>query len=120
MQFVQMAGREVVSGAVRVGVDYSRFWRGMLLVGATNSSAATADAAATTTIHTHTHIHTKHTLKTLVFRVEFSEDLYLTAHNTHRRQISKPPAEFELKIPESKQPQTHALDRAEPRIGRNQ
>ena len=32
-------------------------------------------------------------------------DLYLTTHNTHRRQISVPPAEFEPTIPASKRPQ---------------
>ena len=36
-------------------------------------------------------------------------DLYLTKHNTHKRQTSTPPAEFE---PASQRPQTHALDRA--------
>jgi len=38
--------------------------------------------------------------------------LYLTTHNTHKRQTSTPPAEFELTIPASERPQTHALDRA--------
>jgi hypothetical protein len=37
-------------------------------------------------------------------------DLYLTKHNTHKRQTSMPPAGFEPKIPASEWPQTHALD----------
>jgi len=78
------------------------------LVGSTDISAAIADATATTTTttttytHTHTHAkHTKHTMKTLAFRAEFSEDLYLTAHNTHRRQISKPRRNFNTKYQEA-------------------
>ena len=35
-------------------------------------------------------------------------DLYLTTHNTHKRQTSKHPAGFEPAIPASEQPQTHA------------
>ena len=37
--------------------------------------------------------------------------LYLTTHNTHKRQTSMPPAGFQLTIPASERPQTHALDR---------
>jgi hypothetical protein len=44
-------------------------------------------------------------------------DLYLTKHNTHKRQTSIPPAEFEPAIPASERPQTHALDRATTGIG---
>jgi hypothetical protein len=33
-------------------------------------------------------------------------DLYLTTHNTHKRQISMPPAGFKPTIPESERPQT--------------
>jgi hypothetical protein len=44
-------------------------------------------------------------------------DLYLTTHNTHKRQISMPPAGFELTIPVSERPHTHALDRAAKGIG---
>jgi hypothetical protein len=44
-------------------------------------------------------------------------DLYLTAHNTHKRQISMPPAGFESAIPASEQLQTHALDRTATGIG---
>jgi hypothetical protein len=39
-------------------------------------------------------------------------DLYLTTHNTHKRQTSMPLAGFEPTIPGSERPQTHALDRA--------
>jgi hypothetical protein len=39
-------------------------------------------------------------------------DLYLTTHNTHKRQTSMPPAGFEHPIPASERPQTQALDRA--------
>jgi hypothetical protein len=44
-------------------------------------------------------------------------DLYLTAHNTHNRQKSMPPAVFEPAIPASERSQTHALDRAAAGIG---
>ena len=39
-------------------------------------------------------------------------ELYLTAHKTHKRQTSMPPAGFEPTIPASERPQTHALDLA--------
>jgi hypothetical protein len=39
-------------------------------------------------------------------------DLYLTTHNTHKKQTSMPPVGFEPAIPASERPQTHALDRA--------
>jgi hypothetical protein len=45
------------------------------------------------------------------------KDLYPTTHNTHKRQISMPPAGFETTIPASERPQTHALDRAATGIG---
>jgi len=46
-------------------------------------------------------------------------DLYLTTHNTHKRQISMPPpAGFEYEIPASEWPQTYALDRAATGTGR--
>jgi hypothetical protein len=38
-------------------------------------------------------------------------DLYLTTHNTHKRQTSMPPVGFEPTILVNKQPQTHTLDR---------
>jgi hypothetical protein len=44
-------------------------------------------------------------------------DLYLTTHNTQKRQTSKPPAGFEPTIPASERPQTHALDCAATGIG---
>jgi hypothetical protein len=46
------------------------------------------------------------------------KDLYLTTHNTHKRQTSMPPAEFEPTILVSERPQTHALDRAATGIGK--
>ena len=39
-------------------------------------------------------------------------DLYLTTHNTHNRQTSMPPVEFEPTISAGERPQTYALDRA--------
>jgi hypothetical protein len=39
-------------------------------------------------------------------------DLYLSMFNTHKRQISMPPARFEPAIPASERPQTHAFVRA--------
>ena len=39
-------------------------------------------------------------------------NLYLTTHNTHNRQTSMPPVEFEPTISEGERPQTYALDRA--------
>jgi hypothetical protein len=44
-------------------------------------------------------------------------DLYLTTHDTHKRQTSKHPAGFEPTIPASERPQTHALDHAATGIG---
>jgi hypothetical protein len=44
-------------------------------------------------------------------------DLYLTTHNTHKRQTSMPSARFEPTIPVSERPQTYALDRAATGIG---
>jgi hypothetical protein len=38
-------------------------------------------------------------------------DLYLTTHNTHKRQTSVPPLGFEPTILVSELPKTHALDR---------
>jgi hypothetical protein len=45
-------------------------------------------------------------------------DLYLKTHNTHKRQTSMPSAKFELTIPASVQPQSHALDRVATGIGK--
>ena len=39
-------------------------------------------------------------------------DLYLTTHDTHKRQPSMQPAGFEPTIPANERPQTHALERA--------
>jgi hypothetical protein len=39
-------------------------------------------------------------------------------HKAHKRQTSRPPAEFEPAMPASERPQTHALDRAAIGIGR--
>jgi hypothetical protein len=44
-------------------------------------------------------------------------NLYLTTHNTHKRETSMLPAGFEPAIPASELPQTHALDRAATGIG---
>jgi hypothetical protein len=44
-------------------------------------------------------------------------DLYLTTHNTHKRQTSMPPVVFEPTILVSERPKTHALDRAATGIG---
>jgi hypothetical protein len=43
-------------------------------------------------------------------------DLYLTTHNSHRRQISFLSARFEPAFPASAWPQTHTLDREAIRI----
>jgi len=44
-------------------------------------------------------------------------DLYLTTHNTHKRQTSMPPEGFEPAIPASERSQTQVLDRATTGIG---
>ena len=44
-------------------------------------------------------------------------DLYLTTHNTQKRETSMPPAGFEPAIQGSEGPQTHALARAANRLG---
>ena len=44
-------------------------------------------------------------------------DLYLTKHNTHKRQTSRTSAGFEPTIPASERPQTYALDRTATGIG---
>ena len=45
-------------------------------------------------------------------------DLYLTTHNTHKRQTSMPPAEFEFAIPANYRPLTLALDCSATEIGK--
>jgi hypothetical protein len=47
----------------------------------------------------------------------YTRDLYLTIHNTRKRQISVPPVGWEPIIPASERPQTQALDRAATGIG---
>jgi hypothetical protein len=54
----------------------------------------------------HTHTHTVGLLWTR------DRPLYLTTHNTHKRQTSMPLAGFEPAIPASERPQNYALDRA--------
>jgi hypothetical protein len=44
-------------------------------------------------------------------------DLYITTHNTHKRQTSMPPAGFEPTVPAIERPQTHSLGRAAIGIG---
>jgi len=44
-------------------------------------------------------------------------DFFLTIHNTHKRQTSVYPVEFECTIPASERPQTHAFERATTGIG---
>jgi hypothetical protein len=68
----------------------------------------------------HGHTHFRHTT---VGRTPLDEgptrrrDLYLTTHNTHNRQTSMPPAEFEPTILVSERPKTHALDGTATGIG---
>jgi len=45
------------------------------------------------------------------------KDLYLTTHNTHKKQTSMPAAGFEPIIPASERSQTYALDRSATGIG---
>ena len=47
-------------------------------------------------------------------------DLYLTTHNTHKRQTSMPPAGFEPTIPAGERPQIYALDHAATGTGQQQ
>jgi len=44
-------------------------------------------------------------------------DLYLTTHNTHRRQTSVPTVGFERTVSAGERPQTYTLDRAATGIG---
>jgi len=65
--------------------------------------------------------HPQHTALVRIPLDEWSarrNDLYLTTHNTQKRQISIPAAGFKPAIPASERPQTHALDRAATGIGR--
>ena len=47
---------------------------------------------------------------------QLDTDLCLTTHNNHKRQKSKPPAEFEATITASERPQTYAIGSATPGI----
>jgi hypothetical protein len=68
----------------------------------------------------HDHTHFRHTT---VGRTHLDEgparrrDLYLTTHNTHKRQTSMPPMGFDPTILVSERPKTHALDRTVTGIG---
>jgi len=68
--------------------------------------------------HNDTHTHT-HTLG----RTPLNEgsarcrDLYLSTHNTYKRQTSMPPEGFETAIPANERPQTQTLDRASTEFG---
>ena len=44
-------------------------------------------------------------------------DLYLTTHNTHKRQTSMPPVGFEPTVSAGNRQQTYTLDRAAPKTG---
>jgi len=44
-------------------------------------------------------------------------ELYLTTHNSHKRQKPMTPGGFEPTVPASERSQTHALDRADTGIG---
>ena len=75
-----------------------------------------AEASSLSRIHDHTQTH--HSRRTPLD--EWSaccRDPYLTTHNTHNRQTSKPLTGFEPTIPASERPQTHALDCAATGIG---
>jgi hypothetical protein len=63
--------------------------------------------------NTHTYTHT-HTISRTPQDEESARnrDLHLKTHNTHKKQVSMPPAGFETAIPASERPQTHTLDRA--------
>jgi hypothetical protein len=68
--------------------------------------------------HGHTHLR-----QTTVGRTPLDEgparrrDLYLTTHNTHKRQTSIPPVGFEPTILVSERTKTHALERMATGIG---
>jgi hypothetical protein len=70
----------------------------------------------------HDHTHLRHTT---VGRSPLDEgparrrDLYLTTHNTHKRQTSMPLVGFEPTILVSERPQTHVLDRTATGIGKS-
>jgi len=57
------------------------------------------------------HSKTPHSVAPLWMSEHPDADLYLTIHDTHKRQTSIPPRGFEPTIPASELPQTYALDR---------
>jgi hypothetical protein len=67
--------------------------------------------------HDHTLRHTTVGRTPLDERPARRRELYLTTHNTHKRQTFMLPGGFEPAIPASERPQTHALDRAATGIG---
>ena len=69
-----------------------------------------------TLIKTHTHL-----LGTTCLdeRSDRRRDLHLITHNTHKRQASMLPAGFEPTFPAIERPQTKALDRAAPGMGKS-
>jgi hypothetical protein len=71
-------------------------------------------------LHDHTFRHTTLGRTPLDEGPARRRDLYLTTHNTHKRQTSMPPAGFKPTIPVSKRPQTHAFDRATTGISSSQ
>ena len=63
--------------------------------------------------------HTRHTIVGTTSLDGWSarhRDLYLTTHNTHKRQSSMPPDGFELAIPAGDRPQILALDSSATRV----
>ena len=54
--------------------------------------------------------HTTFSIAPLDERSARGRDLYLTTHNTHKRETSIPPTGFESTIPSSERAQTYALD----------
>jgi hypothetical protein len=68
--------------------------------------------------HGHTHLrHTTVGRTPLYEEPARSRDLYLTSHDTHKRQTSMPPVGFEPPILVSEKPNIHALDRTATGIG---
>jgi len=69
-----------------------------------------------TDTHTHTNTHTRYDSSGRGIGPS-KTPLYLTIHNTLKRETSMPPAAFEPPIQASERRQTHALDRAVTGIG---
>jgi hypothetical protein len=68
-------------------------------------------------LHNHTFRHTTVGRTPLDEGPARRRDVYMTTHNTHKRQTSMPPAVFEPTILVSERPQTHFLDRTATGIG---